>query len=87
MFQNGIKCNIPGTSRPPHIASKAALGWHEVELILVKLRHLAVHKYFSAPPSFLVVIYTRVHIAAKSLSQKLKASYRTALSEVLKTRN
>jgi len=70
MFQNGIKCNIPGTSRPPHIASKAlstALGWHEVELILVKLRHLALRKYFSAPSS-LVAIYTRVRIAAKSLS-------------------
>lgn len=67
MFQNGIKCNIPGTTRLPHIASKAlstALGWHEVELILAKLR-LALYKYFSAPPSF-VAIYTRVHIAAKS---------------------
>jgi len=90
MFQNGTKCNIPGTSRPLHISSKAlstALGWHEVELILVKLRHLALHKYFSAPPSFLVAIYTRVRIAAKSLSQKLKASYHTARSEVLNTRN
>ena len=82
MIQNGIKCNIPGTTRLAYISNKAlstAYGWHEVELILVKLVHLALHKYFSAPPSFLVAIYTRVHIAAKSLTRKLKLKQVTLL--------